>query len=80
MTVTDSTLFIAGPPDPGHFKDLHDALTGKKGGLLQAVAKTDGKQLSELKLDSPPVFDGMAAAGGRLYLSCIDGKLYCFAQ
>jgi len=80
MTVTDSTLFIAGPPDPGHFKDMHDALTGKKGGLLQAVAKTDGKQLSELKLDSPPVFDGMAAAGGRLYLSCIDGKLYCFAQ
>ena len=24
------------------------------------------------------VVDGLAAAGGRLYLSCLDGKLRCF--
>ena len=40
----------------------------------------DGTKLSELKLDAPPVFDGMAAAGGKLYLSCLDGKLRCFGK
>ena len=28
-----------------------------------------------IRLPSPPVFDGMAAAGGRLYLSAIDGTV-----
>jgi hypothetical protein len=31
-------------------------------------------------LSSPPVFDGMAAAGGRLYLSLMDGSILCLAR
>lgn len=49
--------------------ELAAALEGKQGCKLLAISATDGKQLSELSLDSLPVFDGLAAAGGRLYLA-----------
>jgi len=57
-----------------------DALAGKQGGLLWAIAKADGKRLAEHKLSSPPVFDGMAAAGGRLYVCTMDGAVYCLGD
>jgi len=78
MTLTEERLFVAGPPDSGDISELEDALAGGKGGVLLAVAKADGKTLAEFNLDAPPVFDGMAAAGGRLLLSCTDGRLRCF--
>ena len=56
------------------------ALGGKQGGLLWAVAKADGKRLAEHKLGSPPVFDGMAAAGGRLYVCTMDGAVHCLGD
>ena len=49
------------------------ALGGEMGGLLRAVSAEDGTTLAEYRLASPPVFDGIAAAHGRLFLSAIDG-------
>ena len=34
--------------------------------------------LGEVRLSSPPTFDGMAAAKGRLYVSTKDGHIECF--
>ena len=68
--------------DPDRQAALHEqaeAWNGKRGGLLWAVSKTDGKRLTELKLDSPPVWDGMATANGRLYLATTDGKVVCMS-
>jgi hypothetical protein len=28
--------------------------------------------------DAPPVYDGLIAAGGSLYLSTTDGTIHCF--
>jgi len=53
------------------------ALTGKQGGILMAVSVADGKKLAELRLTSLPVWDGMAVAGGKLYLTTIDGRVVC---
>jgi len=36
--------------------------------------------LAEHKLSSPPVFDGMAAAAGRLYVCTMDGAVYCLGD
>ena len=47
---------------------------------LWAFSAGDGKKLSELAIPAEPVFDGLAAAGGRLYLSTKDGKLLCFGK
>ena len=54
------------------------ALADQKGAALWAVSAADGKRLAELKLDSMPVWDGMAAARGRLYLATRSGKVLCF--
>jgi hypothetical protein len=43
------------------------------------VLAADGKKVSACDLASPPVFDGMAAADGRLYLSLMDGSAMCLA-
>jgi hypothetical protein len=81
MVLAAETLFIAGPPavpyrDPG----ATEVLEGRKGGILWAVAKADGVRQSEVRLDSPPVFDGMAAAGGRLYLATTSGHVQCLSS
>lgn len=55
------------------------ALDGKRGGLLWAFSAKDGAKLKEYRLDSPPTWDGMAAANGRLYLTTLDGKVLCYA-
>jgi outer membrane protein assembly factor BamB len=61
-------------------KDASDTFAGRKGGVLMAVNITDGKQVAELKLDSIPVFDGLIAANGRLYVSLKDGSVACLAS
>ncbi len=53
---------------------------GRKGAVVRTFSTGDGKQIAEYKLDSPPVFNGMAAAGGRLYLVTVDGKVRCFGR
>ncbi|MBN2317053.1 MAG: PQQ-binding-like beta-propeller repeat protein [Sedimentisphaerales bacterium] len=94
MVLSDRILFVAGPPDlvdePKAFRqiddpviqrnlaDQADAFNGNKGALLLAVSTADGKTLAQYDLDSPPVFDGMAAANERLYMSTMNGQLICF--
>ena len=93
MALADKTLFVAGPPDVVNEEDIFArpyspevrvkaaeqvaALKGRKGSLLLAVSAKDGRKLSELKLDSSPVFDGMAAAEGKLFLAMMDGSIRC---
>ena len=45
--------------------------------MLVAVSATDGRKLAAYRLDTVPRFDVMIAAGGRLYLSTMDGKVLC---
>ena len=89
MTLAGKTLFLAGPEDvlheEGTAKGKEDqilaqeaALLGKSGAVLWAVSAESGAKLHEYKLASPPVFDGMAAANGKLYLAARDGCVLCF--
>ena len=78
MVVAGSTLFAAGTPDVADPDDPWAAIEGRRGGLLWTVSTEDGRKLGEYHLDNPPIFDGMAAARGRLYVSTIDGKVACF--
>ncbi|MBM4031905.1 MAG: methyltransferase domain-containing protein [Planctomycetes bacterium] len=96
MVLADATLFIAGPPDVvdeaaslGAFGQeaaqkllarQAAALGGAEGGVLWAVAAADGKKLAELKLGAVPVFDGLAAANGRLFMSTLGGSVICLGK
>ena len=90
MLVADRTLFIAGPPDVAKTKagnrlnlsnaeDVLSAWNNSKGGLLWAVDVDDGKKLAAYPLASPPVFDGMAATSGRLFIATADGHVLCLS-
>ena len=83
--VADETKMLGYLPgaDDGinrQLKAQNDAWQGKRGGLLRAVSIEDGRKLAEYKLDNIPVFDGMSAAGGRLFLSLKDGRVVCFGR
>ena len=80
MALAGDTLFIAGPLDVLEEGDALAAFKGRAGAVLWAVSAKDGQKLSELALDSPPVFDGLAAAGGRLWLSTLAGKVLCLGD
>lgn len=95
MVLAGGALFVAGPPDLVNeeeaFKKQDDpaikaklveqaaALEGKRGALLWTFSASDGKKLAAWHLDSMPVFDGMAAANGRLFFASVDGKVVCLA-
>jgi len=80
MVAAGETLFVAGPPDIVARGDPWAAFEGRKGGVLRAVSAADGSKLTEYPLDAPPILDGLAACGGRLYLSTTDGKVICLGE
>jgi hypothetical protein len=48
--------------------------------VLTVMSATDSKTLKEYPLEAQPVFDGMAAAYGRLYLSLKNGTVICMGS
>jgi hypothetical protein len=80
MVLSGDTLFASGTPDIVDSDDPWAAIEGRAGGVLWAVATADGQRSAEYPLKSPPVFDGMAAAGGRLFISTLGGNVICFVS
>ncbi|MEE8384688.1 MAG: PQQ-binding-like beta-propeller repeat protein, partial [Dehalococcoidia bacterium] len=82
MVLAGDSLFAAGPPAIRN-EATEQALArwqGKEGGLLERLSGKDGRLLQTHKLTAPPVFDGMAAAYGKLYLCLADGSVVCFSD
>jgi hypothetical protein len=48
--------------------------------LLAAFAADNGKKLAEYKLPALPVWDGMSAASGRLFIGTRDGGVICLGN
>ncbi|MCK4959489.1 MAG: hypothetical protein KAT00_08805, partial [Planctomycetes bacterium] len=56
-------------------KKQADLFTGKDESVLWAVSAKNGTKLKEIKLNVMPVFDGLIAANGKLYMSTTNGKI-----
>jgi len=77
MVLAGDTLFAAGPAmalgdgavEPSFDDDSH--------ALLMAFSADDGQELAQYELEAQPTFDGMAVAGGCLYLSTTNGCIVC---
>lgn len=96
MVLSAKTLFIAGPPDAvdgeeaarrisdpeiqARLAEQSAAFQGEKGASLWAVSAADTSKLAEYDLAAAPVFDGMAACGGRICLSTVDRHVQCFVE
>jgi outer membrane protein assembly factor BamB len=80
MVKARDILFVAGAPDVLVPEDPFASFEGRAGAQLVAVSADDGAKLSETQLGSPPVFDGMIAADGRLFAALRDGSVVCLNE
>ncbi len=96
MARAGNRLVIAGPPDlldeAGAFQEFETeeaqkqiraqdaALKGRRGAMLYVVDADGGKTLFECKLDSPPAFDGLIVASGRVFFADMAGNIVCLGE
>ncbi len=70
MAITEELLVVAGGLDRSN---------SLRGGFLQVVDLASGKVTTEEKLSAEAVFDGVALANKRIFVSTQDGNLHCFS-
>ncbi|NQT87648.1 PQQ-binding-like beta-propeller repeat protein [bacterium] len=78
MLLADKVLFAAGP-----LAAAVDSPGGPAEGprsFLLALSASDGRELARCPLPAAPIFDGMAATDGRLYLSLESGEVLCMGE
>ena len=80
LVLTAGKLCMAGAPDVVDPKDPWGAFENRKGGTLLLVSRNDGSEVFKTKLSSAPVYDGMAVAGGRIFISLKSGEMTCFGE
>ena len=80
MVRSGDCLISAGQPDEVVPGDPFAAFEGRAGGKLLIVASATGKKKTEMTLRSPPVWDGLAVAQHRLFMSAADGNVDCWGE
>jgi hypothetical protein len=73
LILAGGVLYAAGP----EARDRQFTLDPPAPVWLLALAAGDGRELARHPLDAPPVFDGLAAAGNRLYAALENGRVVC---
>jgi hypothetical protein len=59
-------------------EEQNDVFAGEHHGMLMVVSTKDGEILSEHNLQSPPAFNGMILAGGKLSIADNKGRIICY--
>ena len=83
MVKTADKLLIGGmknipqkEPQPEDFARFE----GRADGKVLIVSAGDGTIIETLDLDTPPIFDGMAVANGKLYIATVDGRIIAMGK
>ena len=58
----------------------NESWLGKHGARVWVVSAENGEKLAEYKVDGIPVFDGMSAADGKVFMSMADGRVVCMGN
>jgi hypothetical protein len=78
MVLTSKVLFCAGWKDSiAIFEETRSPDTGKP--ALWAIDRATGETLAEYPLPAAPVFDGLIAANGKLFITLKNGEVACYA-
>ena len=80
MVLAGDAVFVVGAPLVFPADDLAGTYAGRRGAIMRAVATADGATLAEYKLDKLPVWDGLAAAYGRIFIVNQDGGVACWGR
>lgn len=88
MVLTRDKLIVAGPPDLRKKKaeilayennaESLASFKGQRGVFMQVRNTTYGQIIANYKLDAMPVFDGMSAAQGKIFISLKNGAVQCW--
>jgi hypothetical protein len=79
-TQTREYVFGADDGVAAQMRRQEKAWLGAEGGVLAVVSAETGDKLAEYKTDSIPVWDGLIAAGEKLYAAMQDGTVVCYSQ
>lgn len=80
LLLANERLYLVGPPDLPPEQGAYEAMIGKRGAWFRVVSTENGETLGEFEMDDVPVFDGLIAAGGRLYMTTLSGTLICLGS
>jgi hypothetical protein len=80
MTVDQERLFACGAPLENNRGDPFAPFEGRAGCVLMTFDKKTGDPVAELELDDQPVFDGLIASAGRLYMTTMNGRVICMTE
>lgn len=88
MVKAGDKLIMAGPPDLKkktqgilayeNEAEVFASFKGEKGAVLRVLNADDGETVSEQALPAIPVFDGMSAAGGKVFIALKNGEVLCW--
>lgn len=70
-------VIAAGVPDVVDPQDAWASIEGRDGGALYVLDKADGTKLAEFPLDAAPRWDGLSITDGKIFISCLDGRIVC---
>jgi len=80
MLKAGDNLYMGTMPTKALTGDPYAAFEGRMGGMITIVSAKDGSKVAEYKLAAPVVWDGMAAANGRLFVSTETGTVRCLGK
>ncbi len=80
MVLAGNKLLLGGFADAIDPADPWARIEGRKNSTLWILSKQDGGKLAEYGLETLPVWNGMAAANRRLFISLTNGKLICLGE
>ncbi len=79
MALADRILFAAGPiMEPGTEGEEEPAFDDDSPAVLTAYRTDDGQTLSTIQIKSQPIFDGIALAFNKLFMSTVNGTVDCY--
>jgi len=80
MVLAGNTVFVVGSPLVFPSDDLAGTYAGRRGAIMHAVSAANGNTLAEYRMDQLPVWDGVSAAYGRLFIVTQDGSVACWGK
>ena len=72
MNVDDLVVTAEAVCCVGHYEG------GGRPAELRVISRRDGKVLATYEIDGFPAYNGVSAAGNKLFISTRDGRLICF--
>jgi outer membrane protein assembly factor BamB len=79
LVVTGEHVLLAGAPETPNERDPLAAFENRGPAVFAMHRRTDGAEIASLPLEAPPIHDGMAVAGGKVYLVLENGTVVCLA-